>query len=297
MFKRFRKKLSYSFENIVEHFTGFILALIVIIGILGIVVGYRYYRYTQDEPQYCASCHLMKEAFSEWEKGRHRDVICQTCHQLNLLEQNQLLIAFVLKHENKPFSQKHGRQKPWNACKKCHIEEIAQGAITLRKSFGHARHVFMQKIECKACHKGTVHDFHPNEKACQRCHKDKGVHGLGMEAFTCLKCHSFTEKTPTMLSGERCLRCHKEIPKNTPMANLSCHQCHKPHGPIMPQSNTCTKECHGNESLLGQHGLHAEKGLKCMDCHKAHTWVVGEERAKKLCSTCHSYKNPTAFIY
>lgn len=296
MFKRFRRRLSDSLEALIEHFTGFILAFIIIIGILGFVVGYRYYRYTQDEPQYCASCHMMKEAFSEWEKGKHRDVVCQTCHQLNILEQNQLLIAFILKQENKPFSQTHGRKKPWKACKKCHLDEISQGSLTLRKSFGHARHVFMQAIECKSCHKGTVHNFHPNEKACLGCHGDKGVHGVGMEALSCLKCHSFVEKSPSMVPKDRCLKCHKKIPATSPMAGLSCHQCHRPHKKGSPTSDVCI-DCHHNMRLFGQHGLHEEKDLKCLDCHKAHTWTIGEEQAKVLCTKCHPFKDPKSFIY
>gem|GEM_PF-6671313 len=55
--------------NLFEHLKGFILAAIVIVAVLGVIVGYRYYRYTQDEPAYCASCHL----------------------------QNQLLVAYVVK--------------------------------------------------------------------------------------------------------------------------------------------------------------------------------------------------------
>jgi nitrate/TMAO reductase-like tetraheme cytochrome c subunit len=297
MLKRFKRRFSGSLEKIIEHFTGFILAMIILIGILGVVVGYRYYRYTQEEPQYCASCHLMKEAFTEWERGKHRDVVCQTCHQLNIFEQNQLLIAFVLKKENKPFSQTHGRKKPWNACKKCHLDEVSQGAVTLRKSFGHARHVFMEKIDCKVCHKGTVHDFHPNENACKVCHQNKGVHGVGMEAFSCLKCHVFSEKTPSMIPKNRCTSCHKNIPKTGPMSGLHCHQCHRPHSRMIPSSETCATECHRMGELAGQHILHAEKGLKCLDCHKAHTWTVGEANAKTLCSHCHIFRNPKLFVY
>lgn len=283
--------------NLSEHLKGFILAAIVIVAVLGAIVGYRYYRYSQDNPQYCASCHLMKEAFTEWQKGRHRDVVCQKCHQLSILEQNQLLVAYVIKGGKQRFSQTHGREKPWNGCKKCHIDEVAQGSITLNKSYGHALHVFMQRIDCKICHKGTVHDFHPNEKACQICHKDKGVHGIGMEAFSCLNCHAFSEKTPSMIPRDRCIKCHTNIPKTGPMSNLLCHECHKPHGQIKPTSSACISECHSNEASVGQHGLHMKKGLDCLYCHKPHSWVVGKQIARILCTKCHAYKAPEVFIY
>lgn len=279
-----------------EHMKGFILAAFVIITVLGIIVGYRYYRYTQDNPQFCASCHLMRTAFTEWQKGAHRDVVCQRCHQLTMLEQNQLLVAYVVK-SNKAFSQTHGREKPWQACRKCHMDNISQGSVTMKKSYGHARHVFMRGIECNTCHKSALHDFHPNENACQNCHKDKGVHGIGMEAFSCLKCHSFSEKTPSMVPKDRCVRCHKNIPEKGPMASLLCHQCHKPHGNIIPASSTCIKECHSNETAVGQHKLHMDKGLDCMYCHKPHTWIVGKGMARRICSKCHGYKDPMLFIY
>ena len=58
------KKIIDSIVKCVEEVKGFILVAVVIVAVLGGIVGHRYYRYTQDEPQYCASCHLMKEAFS-----------------------------------------------------------------------------------------------------------------------------------------------------------------------------------------------------------------------------------------
>ena len=177
------------------------------------------------------------------------------------------------------------------------MNQATQGSLTMEKAYGHARHVFIQRIICKTCHKGALHNFYPNENACQKCHKDKGVHVLGMEAFSCLKCHSYSEKTPSMVPKDRCVKCHTNIPRTSPMAGLLCHQCHKPHGEIIPSSSTCVSECHQNETAVGQHGFHMEKGLNCLDCHKAHIWVVGKERANTLCSRCHPYKEPKRFIY
>lgn len=291
------KKIADFLIKLIEETKGFILVVIVAIALLGTIVGYRYYRYTQEEPEFCMSCHMMKEAFLEWRKGRHRDVICQTCHQLSMLEQNQLLVAYVVKGNGVKFSQTHGREKPWEGCKKCHMDEVAQGSLTMRKSYGHARHVFMQKIECKTCHKNTLHNFRPNENACQNCHRDKGVHGIGMEAFSCLKCHSFSEKIPSMIPKDRCIKCHNSIDGKGPMSGLLCHQCHKPHGRIIPNSITCSGECHKNEAVVGQHGFHIRKGVNCLDCHKPHTWIVGRDKAMTLCSKCHPYKDPKRFIY
>ena len=295
------KKIYHKFTELIskaiEYLEGVALILVVAIAVLGIIVGFKYYRHTQENPQFCMSCHVMKEAFTEWYNGKHRDIICQKCHQLSIFEQNQLLVAYVMQGNKTKFSQTHGREKPWAACRECHVNETTQGSITMKKAYGHARHVFIQKIDCKTCHKGELHKFEPNEKACQQCHRDNGVHGLGMEAFSCLKCHSYSEKNPSMVPKDRCIKCHPKIPTASPMGGLLCHQCHRPHGEIIPKPSACVSECHLNETAVGQHALHLKKGLNCLDCHKAHTWVVGPVNAKTLCSRCHPYKDPRRFIY
>jgi len=188
--KRRLKNIPEHIDKIFVHLKGLVLAAIVIVAILGIAVGHRYYRHTQDNPNYCATCHLMQDAFMEWQRGKHRDVVCQKCHALSMLEQNRILVAYIMKGE-KPLAQTHGRDKPWKACKKCHLDEAAQGFITINKSFGHARHVFMQGIECKTCHDSGTHNFYPDEDACKKCHKDETVNGMKMKTFSCLKCHTF----------------------------------------------------------------------------------------------------------
>ncbi len=290
---KIRRKLDEAVENVLEHFKGVVLAAFVTVAVLSAIVGYRYYSYSEDDPRFCASCHLMKEAYNEWQKGKHWDVVCQKCHQLSILEKNRLLIAYVLKG-NQPLAQTHGREKPWKACRDCHMDNIDQGSLTMRKSYGHARHVFMQKLECKVCHAVALHNFAPDQTACWNCHKNKGVHGLNREPLSCLKCHSFSEKTPSMIPRDRCTRCHTLIPEKGPMSDFLCHQCHNPHG-IKATAPTCVSKCHQKEASTGQHALHLQKGLDCMYCHKPHSWVIGKGIAKKLCGKCHRSKNPQQF--
>ncbi len=291
-----RRKIDELLEKMLEHVKGFVLAAFVTVAILSALVGYRYYRYTEDDPQFCATCHLMQDAFMEWQKSKHRDVVCQKCHQLSILEKNRLLIAYVVRG-TQPLAQTHGREKPWKACRGCHMEDIAQGSVTTNRTYGHALHVFMQGVQCKACHNGSLHNFSPNESACLNCHKDKAVHGTGMEAFPCLKCHSFTEKSPSMIPKDRCTKCHTNIAARGPMSGLLCYQCHKPHGNIHPSSASCMSECHRNIASAGKHGSHLQRGIDCIYCHKPHTWTVGSNSAKTLCGKCHRPKDPSLFIY
>jgi nitrate/TMAO reductase-like tetraheme cytochrome c subunit len=274
-----------------------IVVLLLLITAIGGIVGFRYYKHTREDPEFCASCHLMQDAFQTWQQSKHRDLQCQICHALSILEENKLLISFVVKGTDS-INQEHGRIKPWNSCRECHLSDVAQGSVTLSKSYGHAQHVFMQNIPCSKCHMGNLHTFDPNEEACKQCHSDKMIHGMGMEGLSCLKCHSYRDRVPKMVTNERCLSCHKNIPLTGIMAGLKCFDCHHPHGEIKPQAQECLKSCHGNESRVGQHQLHMQKAdLNCLDCHKAHVWSVGKREAKNLCDRCHKLKDPATFIY
>ncbi len=274
-----------------------ILVLILLFCLILIVKGYQFYEYTQTDPAFCSTCHLMEEGVKSWRVSNHSHITCQKCHVISLIEENRLLLAFAVKGSWK-VKQEHGSIKPWQGCLNCHMQEAAQGSKTLRASYGHARHVFMQDIECGACHRGDVHDFNADSKRCQRCHKDKLVHGMGMAGLYCLNCHSFGEAKIKMVSQKRCFECHKGIPPRGVMAGVKCFDCHNPHGRLKMESKDCLGSCHGNETRVGRHGKHLKlTPLQCIDCHKPHTWVIGKEAAKGLCDRCHEYRDPMMFIY
>ena len=128
-----------------------IVSLMLIISVLGIVLAVRYYNYIQKNPEFCNSCHLMEEAYTAWKLSGHRNIVCQDCHQLGMIEQNRLLVKFVFT-TNRKTPEPHGNETPWKTCTKCHWDEAAQGSLTVNKSTGHARHVFMEKLHCKDCH-------------------------------------------------------------------------------------------------------------------------------------------------
>lgn len=284
-------------ERLFEKNKKAVFLLLLLISLMGGLAGLKYYRYTRDDARFCTTCHIMQESYKNWHKSRHRGVICQKCHRLSMLEQNRLLVSRVAVGNAPVRGQRHGRVEPWKSCKRCHLYEARQGSISLRSSYGHARHVFIQGIGCVGCHPARFHNFQPDEKACSSCHRDKLVHGLGMEGLSCLKCHSYGGESPMDSSG-RCFGCHEEVKVNGPKAELACFQCHKPHKKIRLKSADCMLDCHGTEVRVGQHGLHIDRaGLKCLDCHKPHTWVVGKKRAKGLCNRCHSMKDPETFIY
>lgn len=255
--------------------------------------GHKLYGFTRKDPQYCQLCHVIKEPVLAWEKSAHRNINCQTCHAMDIFAQNRLLLAYIAARGNKDIKQEHGSEKPWELCGACHLEDVRQGGVTVRKSYGHARHVFMEKISCGECHTGVGHNFTSDERKCLKCHTDKGVHGMGMESFACLTCHVYSEAT-VMPQKRKCLACHKDIPAKGIMSALECQRCHKPHGRLKPTDQECLV-CHVNQKEIGRHDKHM--GTGCTVCHKAHTWKVGGKQARSLCGRCHPYRSPGSFIF
>ncbi len=273
-----------------------LILLFIIAGVL-FFLGFRYYRYTKVDPQFCTVCHMMEEGFKTWRVSVHNGIECQRCHELSVFESNKLLFAFVAKG-TQHVDQSHGRRNTWKACLSCHTEEASQGSVTLRKSFGHARHVFMQNISCNRCHIYGRHNFEPETRLCQNCHADKLVHGMGMAGLNCLNCHVFGDRSPKFVSQKRCFKCHKRLRMSEIMAKIRCFDCHKPHERLKMESSDCLGTCHLNETRVGQHGLHIKKlKLDCLYCHKPHTWRVGKKQARLLCTKCHEYRSPEAFIF
>ncbi len=259
-----------------------IIALLLVIAALGLVLGSRYYDYIQKNPEYCNSCHQMQEAYRVWKLSGHRNIVCQDCHQLGIIEQNRLQVTFVL-GTGKKAPAPHGSETPWKTCTKCHGDDATQGSLTVNKSIGHARHVFMEKLDCKECHSRTVHSFRPDKDSCLRCHKDWNVHGVGMNEISCLRCHAFAPKKqePFMPDRGRCLSCHrksakKPFPEKAPMARLNCYECHKPHAAIKLTDEACLR-CHTHE-VLTLKPVH-QSGRGCTSCHKAHRWTPEKVRA------------------
>jgi hypothetical protein len=274
-----------------------ILMLIVLLYAVGMVTAIRYYRFMKEDPAYCSMCHIMEEGYNSWEKSRHYLIICQDCHGLTVVEGNKLLISRYIKGGS-GIEQAHGRQRPWEKCVECHVTDVAQGAVTLRESYGHARHVFMRNLTCGQCHSGRMHGFGVEHTKCQKCHTDKLVHGMGTKGTYCLNCHTFKEKSPELVPEKRCFICHHDIPTTGVMSQIKCYDCHHPHAKLKLESEDCLGACHGNETRVGQHGLHINQlSLECLDCHSPHRWVVGEKEAKGLCDKCHPLKDPRTFIY
>lgn len=309
-----------------------IIALVLIILFGGGFVAYKFYDFTQNNPKFCVGCHLMQPAYDAWAKSEHKSLNCHDCHHLSIAEQNQLLISFVMKRPN-TVPERHAKEVIVGSetCNKCHT---SGKAMRINKSLFHAKHVYMEQLECTFCHgevkpdKSGLHQFLPSEKFCVKCHSEKVVHGEGMGGLACLNCH--TDRTKDLKPGRfKCLYCHssdekirRELREDATMdvrffqpdqatidrakkivfdekapMQFYCYECHKPHikGKVKPSMDVCLR-CHSTAPKIGKHKVHLNMDMQCKDCHKPHVWRVTEESAKKNCVTCHEYRSPKAFF-
>ncbi len=308
-----------------------IVSLVLIIVGGGGLVAYKFYDFTQNNPKFCVGCHLMQEAYDSWAKSEHKKLNCHECHHLTIPEQNQLLVSFVM-HRPNNVPERHGKVIVGShTCNECHTSEKAP---RINKSLLHAKHVYMEQLECTMCHgevkmdKSGLHHFLPTEKFCLKCHPGKAVHGEGMGGLACLNCH--TDRTKDLRPGrKKCLYCHsgseavrKELREDATMdvryfapdpntikkaikinfddkapMQFYCYECHKPHtqGQVRPTSAHCLG-CHTNIPKVGKHKVHLAMDMQCKDCHKPHLWRVTEASAKKDCTQCHEYRSPKAFL-
>ena len=264
-----------------------------------------------------------------WAKSRHNIVNCHECHLSSKKDQVAQLYKFAILGQS-IVEPRHGKIiVPWELCINCHWETNPKypGAQKVNRSRYHAKHMFTEQIECSKCHGYKIHQFLPEERFCSTCHKDKVVHGIGMEKLACLNCH--TDRTNDLRPGrKKCLFCHGDesvrkeliadgtidvkfftpspaiikkaikikVPADAPM-QINCYECHKPHEKIRPDWGDCLTKCHSDQIQVGRHELHVKTlSMKCTDCHKPHSWRVSEAQAKEECTKCHEYRSPAKFI-
>jgi nitrate/TMAO reductase-like tetraheme cytochrome c subunit len=266
----------------------------VILAVVGVVLitaaygSYQVYSYTQNDPNFCRSCHTMESAWQRWRTSEHRNISCHNCHEQSVFESTEQIIRFALAQPERV--SKHAGISD-EACLKCH-ESGDRRWPQIKATAGHKVHFEQQHIACTKCHSISIHRFAPPTQICQVCHPDEQIKIMAMGQRYCLDCHRFlAEGSPLRPTRQTCLDCHLKQaqskvhwPDNAPM-RFTCSQCHKPHVFEEPVVNCLS--CHQN---IRQEGLHQGKGhvaAPCTTCHKPHEWEVTKREA---CLTCHANK-------
>ncbi|MBM3705731.1 MAG: hypothetical protein FJW66_04310 [Actinobacteria bacterium] len=252
---------------------------------LGGVQFGRFYNYTQTDPNFCQSCHLMQESWDRWDASSHKDISCHDCHQQSLFTSAKQVISFAFASNDKV--EKHAVVLD-EVCMSCH-ESGSSMWIQVAATSGHKVHAEEQNIACVKCHSVTMHRFEPPGQICIICHEDKPVQIEGMADNHCAVCHDFLAGEEH-ISPERegCLECHQaqtelavDWPADAPM-QYPCGDCHKPHEQVKQ-----VVDCQSCHTVEGVHLAEAHSASSCITCHKPHNWSVAQ---RETCLTCHPGK-------
>lgn len=254
--------------------------IIIVVLIILIIPSIFIYNYTQNNPRFCTTCHIMIEAYDTWQESPHRVINCHECHRTSIGESLQHVFDVLTKNPQE-VTKPVDIENSW--CEECHISEDPQW-LQVRNTAGHLVHVYEGEVyaECIDCHGVSLHIFRPPEEACFQCHDVERLHAAEVMMAKCVSCHDFlVADDPLIPQREDCLECHPNretivvIPPDTHM-NSTCTLCHDPHEITI--SEECVN-CH-----VGEGGLHDVPDHNiCTSCHIPHMDLP--ERA--ICETCH----------
>ncbi len=263
-----------------------ITLLIPVVLLSGGTVAYHVHDFTENDPAFCVTCHIMQQAYNAWAESVHHQVNCHECHYATPAEQNRMLLMALI-NKPKAVGERHGKVVvPWKMCFKCHWDKQKgyENAENIAKSELHAKHVFIEKIECSKCHgylkdtknKTGLHQFLPDGRFCLKCHQGKKIHGLGMANLACLACH--TDKTEDIRPNRaKCLTCHgnAEIRARIALLPPTVDTKHFTPDPKMVKKAS---------SLGVVFPEDAPMMFRCSTCHKPHGKVKPE---MSDCLKCH----------
>jgi hypothetical protein len=184
------------------------VVLLLVLGGIG-VTGYKLNNYFETNPNACVLCHVHDNTQKAWAASVHHGVTCHECHRATKEEQVLQIYKFAVLGK-KTVSPRHGAIiVARRVCSECHWQRNKEypNAPLVNHSQFHAKHTFVENIQCTKCHGYVVHQFLPEQRFCLNCHKDRAVHGTGMEKFPCLNCHS--DRTRDLKPDrKKCLFCH-----------------------------------------------------------------------------------------
>jgi len=254
-----------------------VLALIVIA-----IPSLFIFDYTQNNPKFCTTCHLMNEAYNTWEASAMHDLNCHSCHEATMAQSMQHVYD-VLTHNPQDVTKPVEIEN--DMCETCHASNDDQW-LQVVNTAGHAVHLYNGNAhaECIECHGMELHVFRPPHEPCLECHEPERVHASETMNADCTTCHDFlAEEDDLTPVRDDCIECHEEkellvvsMPAETHL-DSTCTSCHDPHGEVTAED--CTK-CHTDVDE-GLHEISAH--TVCTSCHVPHEEVA----VRDSCESCH----------
>lgn len=145
---------------------SFVMAVVAVgvvwAGVFGVV---RAYRYVEDDPSFCRSCHTMRQAWDQWERGEHAGVSCHSCHEPDLAGSLKQVWRYVTRQ---PDEVEARAEVPASACLSCH--GVQGGSVNTSSLDAH--HAAGERAGCPVCHGQELHHFEtpPWSEVCASCH-------------------------------------------------------------------------------------------------------------------------------
>lgn len=272
------------------------------------LVGYHYVMHDND---FCASCHIMDNAWNRFQVSAHKSLTCHECHRQSMLVSSKELFWWVL--ERRMAVPAHDKV-PTKICAECHLQSTGDSSRkNVMLTAGHVVHFksdssALKNLQCTTCHGRDFHKFTPNNATCAQsgCHTERRIQlgEMSKAGFMhCTVCHSFRNRVADSLDVKKaglamspktiqCFSCHamgdqmSKFDLSKDPHRGGCGSCHNPHKQSEPKDayKSCTT-CHSNaDTLTAFHrGLGAHATNDCGTCHKPHSWKVkGVE-----CLACH----------
>jgi hypothetical protein len=240
------------------------------------------YDYTQNNPKFCTTCHLMNEAYDTWEVSAMHDINCHACHETDMITSMDHVYEVLMLN---PDDVTNLVEIENEMCEVCHATNDPQW-LQVVNTAGHDVHFFGSDdhADCIVCHGMSLHVFRPPEEPCMECHDPERVHASEKMMADCLSCHDFIVNDDDLRpSRDDCIECHEDrsqiivsLPVDAHIES-TCTICHNPHGEVT--SEDCS-ECHEVEGGLHEISLHSD----CISCHVPHEAVA----VRDSCETCHA---------
>jgi len=256
---------------------------IILVGLL--IPSALAYDYTQRNPRFCTSCHLMNPAYESWDQSAMHDVNCHTCHKTDILRGLEHVVSVITKN---PQRVTLSAEVDNEICENCHASKDPRW-LQIVNTAGHRVHLFgrTQPPRCTDCHGIRLHNFTPPEAVCQGCHDQALMMGGPEMKPHCTVCHGFTATGDDLFPKRKdCLSCHEGRETTTvsfPLgahANTSCSTCHNPHA---SKEHTACRDCHDPP----EQGLHQIKEHSdCVTYHIPHS----RDKIRDACANCHRNK-------
>lgn len=160
------------------------LLIMGVVATIVIVAGSVLWSY-HDDPQFCATCHLMDPYLESWNSppslaNVHREAgqECLDCHPFKVTQAASEVVKYITRNHDTPLEE---RRMPQEECFRCHevktYSELARLTPITAESHLNPHESHYGELECGVCHK-----MHRTQVYyCAQC-KDVGVMPEGWEA-------------------------------------------------------------------------------------------------------------------